>query len=162
MLATLIPENLKNFINRFQPRTSHRDIPSWIWAPSSLEVYSAREEYLWFARRNFMWQDSANWLWIWRLSVLEKIKCLMWVYLHEALPTNVLRCTRGVNYLLFGKDYLWFGNVDSVMSLTANTAADFLAKRALEMNVDYMELLELMRNMHMSQRDYPSNSSMMS
>ncbi|MED6205429.1 hypothetical protein PIB30_118394 [Stylosanthes scabra] len=43
-----------------------------------------------------MWQEYENWLWIWKLRIPEKIKTLIWLCLHEALPTNVFRFNRGV------------------------------------------------------------------
>ncbi|MED6140814.1 hypothetical protein PIB30_097088 [Stylosanthes scabra] len=57
----------------------------------------------------------------------------------------------------------WNWNAEVVLiQRTANIVANYLAKRAIDMNVGYMELLEPLSNMHTLLCDVPSTSVMKS
>ncbi|XP_016164363.1 uncharacterized protein LOC107606867 [Arachis ipaensis] len=68
----------------------------WSWGVASSRLYSARSGYSWLAKRKFNWNEHDNWLWVWRLHIPEKYKFLIWLSLHNAIPTAEFRLGRGL------------------------------------------------------------------
>ena len=89
--ATLIPNDVKNHITCSPIRQSEAD-DGWIWHPKVDGNY-----YGWLLDRCGRRANELSWKWVWRFKALEKVKHLLWFYLHEALPTNMLWCHRGMS-----------------------------------------------------------------
>ncbi|MED6156093.1 hypothetical protein PIB30_011555 [Stylosanthes scabra] len=57
-----------------------------------------------------MWQENTNWLWVWRMRVPEKIKCLMWLCLHDGflrMFSGLIEIWRDRNNSIFNQDDEW-------------------------------------------------------
>ena len=59
-------------------------------------MYSTSSAYSWLLCKANPYNPSLRWKWIWKLHYPEKIKLLVWLCLHHALPTNALRHDRGL------------------------------------------------------------------
>ena len=69
----------------------------WVWRARADGNYTLASGCAWFLEHRRQWDNSRDWRWVWRLKVLEKIKILVWLCLHGALPTNDLRSSRGLS-----------------------------------------------------------------
>ena len=69
----------------------------WAWLQDSSSSYTVSSSYWWIYRRMFAVSPSQGWNWVWRLPTTEKCRFLVWLALHNADPTNLLRHRRGLS-----------------------------------------------------------------
>ncbi|KAL4314250.1 hypothetical protein AHAS_Ahas15G0066300 [Arachis hypogaea] len=69
---------------------SGRDL-GWSWEHT---LYSAKQGYLWLIQNKLNWDRNINWLWLWKARVPEKLRLLVWLCLHDAVPTQYLHFQR--------------------------------------------------------------------
>ncbi|KAL4390955.1 hypothetical protein AHAS_Ahas03G0196800 [Arachis hypogaea] len=67
---------------------------NWCWGSNASKTYSTRDGYEWLLERKVAWDTNENWLWLWHLGIPEKVKGLIWLILHGAIPTASLRYQR--------------------------------------------------------------------
>ncbi|KAK7268860.1 hypothetical protein RIF29_21569 [Crotalaria pallida] len=68
----------------------------WIWSHKTDEVYKAASGYRWLCHRRGGFDMETYWSWLWKIQCSEKIKVLLWLMLHYAIPTNSLRFSRNL------------------------------------------------------------------
>ncbi|KAK7245764.1 hypothetical protein RIF29_40613 [Crotalaria pallida] len=68
----------------------------WAWKSSVDGEYSAVKGYRWLCNKSDNLLDEVSWSWVWRIKCHEKIKFLIWLVLHNAVPTNDFRFRRGM------------------------------------------------------------------
>ena len=73
------------------------DVDGWFWEDSNSKIYTTAAGYDWLLNKKLGWDTSKNWAWIWRLKTQEKVKVLIWLSAQEALPNNMVRCSRGLS-----------------------------------------------------------------
>ena len=96
MLASWIPSGIKNTVNNL-PEPDGADMDDgWCWPLGKLGCYTASSAYAWLLSRNRTWLENSNWSWIWHLHALEKVRFLFWLILHNAIPINLIRFSRGL------------------------------------------------------------------
>ncbi|XP_057755680.1 uncharacterized protein LOC130974857 [Arachis stenosperma] len=95
-IFSIIPEDVKQRLNAYNPDLNAGESSGWSWGVASSRLYSARSGYSWLAKRKFDWNEHDNWLWVWRLHIPEKYKFLIWLSLHNAIPTAEFRLGRGL------------------------------------------------------------------
>ncbi|XP_016168284.1 uncharacterized protein LOC107610797 [Arachis ipaensis] len=95
-IFSIIPEDVKQHLNAYNPDLNAGESSGWSWGVASSRLYSARSGYSWLAKRNFDWNEHDNWLWVWRLYIPEKYKFLIWLSLHNAIPTAEFHLGRGL------------------------------------------------------------------
>ncbi|XP_057747959.1 uncharacterized protein LOC130967155 [Arachis stenosperma] len=95
-IFSIIPEDVKQRLNAYNPDLNAGESSGWSWDVASSRLYSARSGYSWLAKRKFDWNEHDNWLWVWRLHIPEKYKFLIWLSLHNAIPTAEFRLGRGL------------------------------------------------------------------
>ena len=95
-IATLIPDDVKNHITSFPVPQSEVD-DGWICRPKVDGNYSATNGYGWLLDRCGSEASRLSWKWVWRIKAPKKVKHLLWLCLHEALPTNMLQCHHGMS-----------------------------------------------------------------
>ncbi|XP_016178767.1 uncharacterized protein LOC107621248 [Arachis ipaensis] len=95
-IFSIILEDVKQRLNAYNPDLNAGESSGWSWGVASSRLYSARSGYSWLAKRKFDWNEHDNWLWIWRLHIPEKYKFLIWLSLHNAIPTAEFRLGRGL------------------------------------------------------------------
>ncbi|KAJ1430774.1 Ribonuclease H-like superfamily [Sesbania bispinosa] len=94
--------DFRHLFTPLPPEFSHifADIPGptllnspdcFIWAPSPSGVYSTWSAYAWLRESPAPHDDSTPWKKFWKCKLSEKIKFLLWLILHKALPTNAFR-----------------------------------------------------------------------
>ena len=69
----------------------------WAWMYESSGSYTISSGYWWIYRRMFEVPTSQSWNWVWRLPTTEKCRFLVWLALHNAVPTNSLCHHRGLS-----------------------------------------------------------------
>ncbi|XP_015957322.1 uncharacterized protein LOC107481560 [Arachis duranensis] len=95
-IFSIIPEDVKQRLNAYNPDLNAGESSGWSWGVASSRLYSARSGYSWLAKRKFDWNEHDNWLWVCRLHISEKYKFLIWLSLHNAIPTAEFRLGRGL------------------------------------------------------------------
>ncbi|XP_015970506.1 uncharacterized protein LOC107493982 [Arachis duranensis] len=95
-ILSIIPEDVKQRLNAYNPDLNAGESSGWSWGVASSRLYSARSGHSWLAKRTFDWNEHDNWLWVWRLHIPEKYKFLIWLSLHNAIPTTEFRLGRGL------------------------------------------------------------------
>ncbi|QHN83565.1 uncharacterized protein DS421_20g705850 [Arachis hypogaea] len=95
-IFSIIPEDVKQRLNAYNPDLNAGESSGWSWGVASSRLYSARSGYSWLSKRKFDWNEHDNWLWVWRLHIPEKYKFLIWLSLHNAIPTAEFRLGRGL------------------------------------------------------------------
>ncbi|XP_016171319.1 uncharacterized protein LOC107613713 [Arachis ipaensis] len=95
-IFSIIPEDVKQRLNAYNPDLNAGESSGWSWGVVSSRLYLARRGYSWLAKRKFDWNGHDNWLWVWRLHIPEKYKFLIWLNLHNAIPTAKFRLGRGL------------------------------------------------------------------
>lgn len=90
-LYIILPSNLVDVINivrlNFNPSIEN-DI---IWPQNKNGIYSTNSGYNWLISHHASdHHHSISWSWIWRLKVPEKLKFLVWLAWHEAIPSLAL------------------------------------------------------------------------
>ncbi|QHO52257.1 Putative ribonuclease H protein [Arachis hypogaea] len=93
-IFSIIPEDVKQRLNAYNPDLNAGESSGWSWGVASSRLYSARSGYSWLAKRKFDWNEHDNW--VWRLHIPEKYKFLIWLSLHNAIPTAEFRLGRGL------------------------------------------------------------------
>ena len=66
------------------------------WLDTGPGCVSAAVMYRWLLAKEKGWDSHVDWRWLWKLKCPEKIKLLLWLVFHNALPTNCLRYQRGL------------------------------------------------------------------
>ncbi|KAL4301309.1 hypothetical protein AHAS_Ahas17G0288000 [Arachis hypogaea] len=90
-IYSFIPRDLReDILSLVHILTSGRDL-GWSWEHT---LYSAKQGYLWLIQNKLNWDRNINWLWLWKARVLEKLRLLVWLCLHDAVPTQYLRFRR--------------------------------------------------------------------
>lgn len=90
-LYTSLPPDLEDTINNtrilFNP--SIKDV--FMWPHNKNDIYSNKSGYNWLLSSHAaVNHQTVSWNWIWRLKAPEKIKFLIWLACHEAVPTLYL------------------------------------------------------------------------
>nr|XP_025670055.1 uncharacterized protein LOC112769805 [Arachis hypogaea] len=93
-LYTVLPETLKLDITTYNPIVQAGCDPNWCWGSNASKTYSTRDGYEWLLERKVAWDTNENWLWLWHLGIPKKVKGLIWLILHGAIPTASLRYRR--------------------------------------------------------------------
>lgn len=75
------------------PPFHHLAIDLLTWKGSSFGHYSARSGYDWLLAKHECCTVMSK-SWVWKVKAAEKIRALLWLAVHEALPTNLLRFQR--------------------------------------------------------------------
>ncbi|XP_016165109.1 uncharacterized protein LOC107607701 [Arachis ipaensis] len=91
-----ISEDVKQHLNAYNPDLDAGESSGWSWGVVSSRLYSVRSGYSWLTKRKFDWNERDNWLWVWRLHIPKKYKFLIWLSLHNAIPTAKFRLSRGL------------------------------------------------------------------
>ncbi|KAL4328990.1 hypothetical protein AHAS_Ahas13G0255300 [Arachis hypogaea] len=90
-IYSFIPRNLReDILSLVHISASGRDL-GWNWEHT---LYSAKQGYLWLIQNKLNWDRNINWLWLWKARVPEKLRLLVWLCLHDAVPTQYLRFRR--------------------------------------------------------------------
>lgn len=59
-----------------------------VWCLDLSGRYSIRSIYHWLLKPNFDFLPHYGWNWVQKLKLPEKIRFLLWLVSHDALPTN--------------------------------------------------------------------------
>nr|XP_029151634.1 uncharacterized protein LOC114925975 [Arachis hypogaea] len=90
-IYSFIPRDLReDILSLVYISASGRDL-GWSWEHT---LYSAKQGYLWLIQNKLNWDRNINWLWLWKARVPEKLRLLVWLCLHDAVPTQYLRFWR--------------------------------------------------------------------
>ncbi|KAL4275708.1 hypothetical protein AHAS_Ahas20G0134200 [Arachis hypogaea] len=90
-IYSFIPMDLReDILSLVHISASSRDL-GWSWEHT---LYSAKQGYLWLIQNKLNWDRNINWLWLWKARVPEKLRLLVWLCLHDAVPTQYLRFRR--------------------------------------------------------------------
>ncbi|KAL4292809.1 hypothetical protein AHAS_Ahas18G0065200 [Arachis hypogaea] len=90
-IYSFIPMDLReDILSLVHISVSGRDL-DWSWEHT---LYSAKQGYLWLIQNKLNWDRNINWLWLWKARVPEKLRLLVWLCLHDAVPTQYLRFRR--------------------------------------------------------------------
>ncbi|KAL4316715.1 hypothetical protein AHAS_Ahas15G0312800 [Arachis hypogaea] len=90
-IYSFIPRDLReDILSLVHISASDRDL-GWSWEHT---LYFAKQGYLWLIRNKLNWDRNINWLWLWKARVPEKLRLLVWLCLHDAVPTQYLRFQR--------------------------------------------------------------------
>ncbi|KAL4299044.1 hypothetical protein AHAS_Ahas17G0061500 [Arachis hypogaea] len=90
-IYSFIPRDLReDILSLVHISASGRDL-GWSWEHT---LYSAKQGYLWLIQNKLNWDRNINWLWFWKARVPEKLRLLVWLCLHDAVPTQYLRFRR--------------------------------------------------------------------
>lgn len=89
-LYSVIDEDIRQDLLKFGPLLVHNSCKDRLcWAGSKKGKYSFKEGYRWIVARNENPQPGSSW--IWSLPCPEKVPFLIWLILHDSLPTNSIR-----------------------------------------------------------------------
>ena len=69
----------------------HNTTDEVVWLGNSDGNYSVAFSYKWLHRDLWVTAHAKEWGWVWRLHTTEKCKFMVWLALHNALPTNSIR-----------------------------------------------------------------------
>ena len=98
MLASWIPSSVKNIVDNL-PSSDNADMDdAWCWALGKLGCYTTSSAYAWLLSHNRSWLETSNWSWIWHLHAPEKVRFLFWLILHNAIPTNLMQFSWGLEF----------------------------------------------------------------
>ncbi|KAL4321960.1 hypothetical protein AHAS_Ahas14G0162700 [Arachis hypogaea] len=87
-IYSFIPRDLReDILSLVHISASDRDL-GWSWEHT---LYSTKQGYLWLIQNKLNWDRNINWLWLWKARVPEKLRLLVWLCLHDAVPTQYLR-----------------------------------------------------------------------
>ncbi|KAL4349072.1 hypothetical protein AHAS_Ahas10G0005400 [Arachis hypogaea] len=90
-IYSFIPRDLReDILSLVHISASGRDL-GWSWEHT---IYSAKQGYLWLIQKKLNWDRNINWLWLWKARIPEKLRLLVWLCLHDAVPTQYLRFRR--------------------------------------------------------------------
>ncbi|KAK7244213.1 hypothetical protein RIF29_39032 [Crotalaria pallida] len=67
----------------------------WVWTLLSGDI-KEESENIHILGFSDLHDDEVSWSWVWRIKCHEKIKFLIWLVLHNAIPTNDFRFRRGM------------------------------------------------------------------
>ena len=95
-LYTNVPQSIHEILCHVTGPSGTEEQDGWAWLLDGNGVYTIRSAYHWLLQNNRLWNYSHNWDWIWHLPVPEKVRLLVWLVCHQALPTNLLRNRRGL------------------------------------------------------------------
>nr|KYP32892.1 Putative ribonuclease H protein At1g65750 family [Cajanus cajan] len=87
-LRTQLPSQLLDQLSSFPGPSNISAQDCFVWSASTSGVYSTRSAY---ALLKGTTNDTIQWRKVWKSKLPEKIKFLLWLLLHQALPTNVFR-----------------------------------------------------------------------
>ena len=90
ILCTAIFLLLKNLVLEVPIPWNHDSEDYWVWVVGSSGVYSVASYYRWLISQAKNENSILSWKWIWHLKALFKISFLVWLAVHDSLPTNVL------------------------------------------------------------------------
>ncbi|XP_057755722.1 uncharacterized protein LOC130974897 [Arachis stenosperma] len=90
-IYSFIPRDLReDILSLVHISASGRDL-GWSWVHT---IYSAKQGYLCLIQKKLTWDRNINWLWLWKARVPEKLRLLVWLCLHDAVPTQYLHFRR--------------------------------------------------------------------
>ncbi|XP_015970565.1 uncharacterized protein LOC107494049 [Arachis duranensis] len=92
----VLPESLKLDITSHHPSLLEAAEPNWYWGLNDTMIYTTRSGYEWLLGQKVQWDANESWLWLWRMNILEKVKGLIWLCLHNAIPTASFRSSRNL------------------------------------------------------------------
>nr|KYP74203.1 Putative ribonuclease H protein At1g65750 family [Cajanus cajan] len=95
-LYTLVPDNIKDMLNQVDIMGFGNVPDVWSWTARTDGEYSAASGYKWLCNKNRPLPAEGEWLWIWKIKCPEKVKVIIWLMLHVAVPTNLFRFNRGL------------------------------------------------------------------
>ncbi|KAJ1376166.1 Ribonuclease H domain [Sesbania bispinosa] len=90
-LATVIPNEVKHVISCLPIPTENTTMSvGWHWKFSLDGLYSSKHGYSWLQNHDHDMHNSAQgiWRWIWHLAAPEKVRFMLWLALHDSLPTK--------------------------------------------------------------------------
>ena len=93
-LASVLPNQVKNFLRQHSFTAWGECEASWAWKANESGIYTTSSGYKWL--QNLINAPSAggSWTWIWKLKGSEKCRFFVWQLLHAALPTASFRFHR--------------------------------------------------------------------
>ncbi|KAL4350159.1 hypothetical protein AHAS_Ahas10G0114100 [Arachis hypogaea] len=90
-IYSFIPRDLReDILSLVHISASGRDL-DWSWEHT---LYYAKQGYLWLIQNKLNWDRNINCLWLWKKRVPAKLRLLVWLCLHDAVPTQYLRFRR--------------------------------------------------------------------
>ncbi|KAK7252062.1 hypothetical protein RIF29_35769 [Crotalaria pallida] len=95
-LYTTIPTETADIVNQVRILGFGELKDVWGWSGKDDGIYTASSGYKWLSHTSRNHVSDESWSWLWKISCPEKVRFLMWLMLHNAIPTNVFRCNRGL------------------------------------------------------------------
>ncbi|KAJ1407482.1 Reverse transcriptase zinc-binding domain [Sesbania bispinosa] len=96
-LYKVLPEVIQSYICTIPiPPTASDDLDTWSWWVSADRKYSSRSGYLWLQELNGAMPRPGPWSWLWCIKAHEKVRFLLWLLLHNSLPTRTLLKDRNI------------------------------------------------------------------
>lgn len=96
------------------PISVHEDLSDcWTWQWCKDGVYTVSSAYSWLLKNARSWDETKDWRWVWKTKAPAKVQFLLWLVLHNALPTNSLRHLRGMAAM--GTCKRCYGNEEHIM-----------------------------------------------
>ncbi|KAF1879364.1 hypothetical protein Lal_00005830 [Lupinus albus] len=98
ILYTLVPPIIKDFIRDTYPLSNKNAEEGWIWESHDTGAYSANSGYWWLNYYDEVIDPvSEVWRWVWHIKVLEKVKFMCWLGIHDDIPSNELCFRRNMS-----------------------------------------------------------------
>lgn len=93
LIANIVTQqDLQEITQIHRPRfVTYTDAPSWIG--TSEGTFSTASAYRIISNQE---PDGRAWKWLWKVKIPQKLKCFLWLILHDRLLTNQLRFRRNM------------------------------------------------------------------
>ena len=88
MLWNVIPPHVRNQILEVPMPWFLNGFDCWVWAATSSGSYSPNSGYHWLLSQFTLGYADSSWSWVWRIKAPYKVCFLIWMALHNLLPTN--------------------------------------------------------------------------
>lgn len=86
------PQDLQEITKIHRPRfVTYTDAPTWIG--TAVGTFSTASAYRIISNQE---ADGRTWKWLWKAKIPQKLKCFLWLILHDRLLTNQLRFKRNM------------------------------------------------------------------
>jgi len=98
-LYTTLPQAVADTVNNFQANFNPIVDDTFIWNHNKNDVYSTKSGYSWLLSSSEAATVNTlhhSWTWIWKLKVPEKYKFLIWLAIHDVVPTLSLMHHRNI------------------------------------------------------------------
>lgn len=91
-IVTPLPDDVNEAIYDMHiPVHPNDNLPDcWVWNGDQRGVYTAASGYRWLLNNIRVLPQNQDWRWVWKTCAPAKVQLLLWLTLHEVLPTNEL------------------------------------------------------------------------